>query len=117
MTTLIVVAHGSRSAGANAEVRALVAAIRGFGRADAAFLEIEPPMVEEVLRAHVAAGASRIVVLPLFLSAGTHVTRDLPARLARCGAESPAVAIAVLPHLGATPGFSDFLQALAEAAR
>lgn len=43
-----------------------------------AYLEFMSPGIEEAAQALVAAGCSRVHVLPLFLGTGGHVRRDVP---------------------------------------
>lgn len=56
-----------------------------------AFLEFMTPGLREAGEALVGAGCSRIDVVPLFLGAGGHVRKDLPALLAELSAAHPAV--------------------------
>jgi sirohydrochlorin ferrochelatase len=88
-TALLLIAHGSRQPEANADLHHLVAAMRrhsGYAIVEAAFLELARPTMEEGGAACVAAGAGRVILVPYFLSAGTHVRRDLAA-LRQCLAE------------------------------
>lgn len=81
MNGFVVFAHGSRVAEANDAVRTVARRLSEAGDLDLvepAFLELaEPDLAGAVqrLRAH---GAKRIVVLPYFLTLGTHLQRDLP---------------------------------------
>ena len=84
MTGFIVFAHGSRVESANQAVRdiaARMAASRG-DIVEAAFLELGQPSLSEAVERLVRRGALRIVVIPYFLTLGTHMQRDLP-RLAQ----------------------------------
>ena len=56
-----------------------------------AFLEFMAPTLREAGEMLVGAGCERIDVLPLFLGAGGHVRKDLPALLAELGASHPSV--------------------------
>ena len=87
MTGLIVFAHGSRVESANQAVRD-IAARMAASRADpveTAFLELGEPDLTGAAARLVARGASRIIVIPYFLTLGTHMQRDLP-RLAQIAA-------------------------------
>ena len=84
MTGLIVFAHGSRIESANEAVRDVagrLAATRG-DPVEAAFLELGTPDLAGAAGRLVARGAQSIVVIPYFLTLGTHMQRDLP-RLAK----------------------------------
>jgi len=84
MTGFIVFAHGSRVESANQAVRDVAAQMAASGRhvVEAAFLELGTPDLTVATGLLIARGAQRIVVIPYFLTLGTHMQRDLP-RLAR----------------------------------
>ena len=80
MTGFIVFAHGSRIESANQAVRDIadrMAAWRG-DVVEAAFLELGEPDLAGATARLVARGASHIIVIPYFLTLGTHMQRDLP---------------------------------------
>ncbi|MGP0074746.1 MAG: sirohydrochlorin chelatase [Bryobacteraceae bacterium] len=84
MTGFIVFAHGSRIESANQAVRDVAVQMAATGQhvVEAAFLELGEPDLAGATRALISRGAKRIVVIPYFLTLGTHMQRDLP-RLAR----------------------------------
>ena len=89
MTGFIVFAHGSRVESANQAVRDVVSKMAASQMApsgphvvEAAFLELGAPDLTAATGLAIARGATRIVVIPYFLTLGTHLQRDLP-RLAR----------------------------------
>lgn len=84
MTGFIVFAHGSRVESANQAVRDAAAQMAASGQhvVEAAFLELGTPDLAAAAGLLIARGAERIVVIPYFLTLGTHMQRDLP-RLAR----------------------------------
>jgi sirohydrochlorin ferrochelatase len=84
MTGFIVFAHGSRIESANQAVRSVASQMAASGRhvVEPAFLEIGQPDLADATALLIARGAKRIVVIPYFLTLGTHMQRDLP-RLAR----------------------------------
>jgi sirohydrochlorin ferrochelatase len=88
MTGFIVFAHGSRVESANQAVRDIVARMAASGEhiVEGAFLELGEPDLAGAAAVLVARGASHIVVIPYFLTLGTHLQRDLP-RLVRSAAE------------------------------
>jgi sirohydrochlorin ferrochelatase len=104
MKALLLVAHGSRRAASNEEVRNLTGQLSGldheYDRVDCAFLELAEPSIPDGLRCAIASGADEIVVLPYFLSAGRHVTADIPAEVDTVRQEHPEVVIRVAPYLG-----------------
>lgn len=76
-----VFAHGSPVESANEAVRVLtrnLAARGGFALMEASFLEGGQPDLPGAVKILVEKGATRIVVLPYFLTTGIHLQRDLP---------------------------------------
>jgi sirohydrochlorin ferrochelatase len=84
MTAFIVFAHGSRVESANQAVRDVAAQMAASGShvVEAAFLELGQPDLAGAVGRLIARGATRIIVIPYFLTLGTHLQRDLP-RLVR----------------------------------
>lgn len=84
MTGFIVFAHGSRVESANQAVRDVAARMAASGQhvVEPAFLELGKPDLAGAAQRLEAAGVLRIIVIPYFLTLGTHLQRDLP-RLVR----------------------------------
>lgn len=84
MTGFILFAHGSRMESANQAVRDVAARMAASGRhvVEPAFLELGQPDLAGAATRLGAAGVSHIIVIPYFLTLGTHLQRDLP-RLVR----------------------------------
>jgi len=100
---LLLFAHGARDprwALPFEEVARRVRAMRPGLALELAFLEFMSPDVLEAGRRLAAAGCLAVDVLPLFLGAGGHVRKDLPAWLLRLGAEHPAVQWRMRPAIG-----------------
>jgi sirohydrochlorin ferrochelatase len=111
-TALLLIAHGSRHAEANADLHFVVAALKQRGRAivEASFLELAEPDIDEGGRRCVAAGARRVVLVPYFLSAGVHVRRDLAAARERLAARFPAVEFTLAEPLSRHPLLLDVVE-------
>lgn len=119
MKSLLLVAHGSRRPQSNDEVRALTAGLRvragaAYGSVACAFLELAEPSIPDGIEACVQAGASEVVVLPFFLSAGRHVAEDVPQLVQQKQRQYPHVSIDLVPYLGAADGILDLLLTQAE---
>ena len=119
MKSLILVAHGSRRAESNDEVRHLADQLRaragdGFDSVRCAFLELAEPSIPDGIEASVREGATDITVLPYFLSAGRHVVTDIPNEVAVKQREHPEVSIRIAPYLGAAGDIADLLLRQAE---
>ena len=125
MTTgpaLLLVAHGSRRAEANAEVarfadRLREAAGARFARVAHAFLELGEPDIPTGVDACVLQGVTQVQVLPYFLAAGRHVADDVPGLLAEARARHPDTPILLYPHLGSAQGLPKFVLDLVEGSR
>ncbi|ATG75005.1 sirohydrochlorin chelatase [Zobellella denitrificans] len=114
MKGFILVAHGSRRAAANDEIAAFAGALaEGMGDKFAVighgFWELAEPSLEQAIDAQVAAGATDIRLFPYFLAQGKHVVKDLPSVLEQKREQYPQLSITLLPHLGALPGFANWL--------
>lgn len=111
---LVLFAHGARDPRWAQTVDAL--ALRVAARVPGlpvrcAFLEFMAPDLATAIDALVADGATRVRVAPVFLAAGGHVLRDLPALADACRARHPGVSIDLLPVLGALPAVLDAMAA------
>lgn len=115
-TGYIVFAHGSSVESANDAVRAVAgefAQRSGSSAVEVAFLEGGRPDLAGAVTALAQRGVSNIVVIPYFLTLGTHLQRDLPKLVDRALASHPGVKIAVTPPLD---GHSALLEALLDRA-
>ena len=109
---LVVFAHGSRVAAANAAVKRVArkaAGEGGFGLYSAAFLELAEPTLEDAVIALAAAGARCIVVTPYFLTMGLHLTRDFPKILDGIRARHPGLELKAAPPLDGHPALAGIL--------
>ncbi|WP_405148036.1 sirohydrochlorin chelatase [Sphaerisporangium sp. NBC_01403] len=94
--TLVLVAHGTRSAAGEAAHAALAERVRRARpghRVELAYLEISSPLLADVL----AGVPGPVVVVPLLLAGGYHLHIDLPAVVARCRPDA-VVAGRLGPH-------------------
>jgi sirohydrochlorin ferrochelatase len=80
MTGIVLFAHGSTVESANDAVRAVTAELaRRTGEwVETAFLDCASPRLADAVGILVTGGATRIVVIPYFLTLGAHLQRDLP---------------------------------------
>jgi sirohydrochlorin ferrochelatase len=77
---IVLIAHGSRNASANADAFYFGEKLRDAGLAhhlEVAFLELAEPTIATAVSRCLQTGPGMIVLLPYFLSAGVHVRRDL----------------------------------------
>jgi sirohydrochlorin ferrochelatase len=100
--TVVLCAHGSRAAGtAEAQEQLCDELSADLGvRVLPGFLEITAPDIPAAIDTAVAAGARRVLLLPYFLHAGNHTTRDIPAIIEAAAARHPDVEVSMTPLLG-----------------
>lgn len=114
---LLLIAHGSRHAEANADLEHVAVAMRrrgGFAFVQPAYLDLAHPTIDEGGERCVAAGAAGVVLLPYFLSPGVHVRRDLADARDRLSGRFPSVEFRLAEPLGRHPLL---LEVVAERAR
>lgn len=91
---VLLFAHGARDPGWSVPFEAVARRVRTREPAlavELAFLEFMAPNLRDAGDTLVGAGCARIDVIPLFLGAGGHVRKDLPALLAELRAAHPHV--------------------------
>ena len=81
-TAVLLIAHGSRQPSANDDLHELAARLSASGEhpiVEACFLELAEPDIPTGGSRCVARGATLVLMVPYFLSAGVHLRRDLTA--------------------------------------
>ena len=121
MNTLLIIAHGSSRQTSNDQIHAMVTDVRSrnserYTRVECAFLEIASPNIPTAIDRLVGEGASKITLLPYFLTPGNHVVRDMPAILSESRRKHPNVEFDLRPHLGESPTLSELVFQLAHQA-
>lgn len=118
MKALVLIAHGSRREASNEEVRELATELArqnsDFDEVYSGFLELAEPSIPDSIRQAAASGATEIVILPYFLSAGRHVVKDIPAEIDSVRDELSGVMINVAPYLGSAKEIPQVLIAQAD---
>ena len=114
MNALLLIAHGSRRAESNNEVRATADKLRAqcaqqYPIVECCFLELAEPLIPDGIRCCAEQGAKSIIVLPYFLNSGRHVVEDIPGIVNECKADYPGVEIRIASHLGASDKMMDLL--------
>jgi sirohydrochlorin ferrochelatase len=109
---VVIIAHGSRSPEANLDVIRIGECLRQTGDypiVEVGYLELAQPDVLTAIDTCVAKGAERVILLPYFLLAGTHVRKDLPDLLRMAREKHPHIAFQMGQHLGFHPNLVDIL--------
>jgi len=110
MKALLLIAHGSRRAEANADLEHVAAELRRRGRypvVRVSYLELAEPDIAAGGELCVAAGAKEVILLPYFLSAGVHVREDMAAARAALADRFPGVVFRLAEPLGRHPMMID----------
>lgn len=105
MKAILLVAHGSRKQSSNEEVKQLSLKMNQlvsneFDFIKHAFLELAEPLIPDGIDQCVALGATDIIIVPYFLSAGRHVTEDVPEEVQKGINNNPDVNIVISDYLG-----------------
>ena len=119
MQALLLIAHGSRRQNSNEEVKTLAETLaarvqREDSIVECAFLELADPSIPQGVASCIQRGATNILVLPYFLSAGRHVAVDIPAELEKARQQHPNVKINIAPYLGSADEISEILVSLSK---
>jgi sirohydrochlorin cobaltochelatase len=69
-------------------------------RVELAFLELMQPSLEEAIASQESAGATGVVVVPVFFGQGAHLRNDFPVLLAACQDKFPAMKLSATPAVG-----------------
>ncbi|MET3554384.1 CbiX/SirB N-terminal domain-containing protein [Burkholderia sp. 567] len=108
---IVLFGHGARDPRWAEPFERLAARLRGSGapapRVSLAFLELMMPSLDTAVAAQVAAGCTRITVVPVFFGQGGHVRRDLPQLVDACRAAHPNVEIRCATAVGEDDGVLD----------
>jgi sirohydrochlorin ferrochelatase len=105
-TAVLLIAHGSRRAEANDDLVQLAKLVADRGRyqiVEVSYLELAEPSIPQGGRNCVNRGASIVLMMPYFLSAGVHVVNDLQAMRSDLANQFPQVEFVLCPHLGLHP--------------
>ncbi len=102
-TALVLFAHGARDPEWANPLRRVQAAIRQRAAGvvvELAFLEFMAPKLHDCAAALVADGATKIVVMPMFIAQGGHLKREVPEMLGRLRSTWPAVRFSLGDAIG-----------------
>jgi sirohydrochlorin ferrochelatase len=122
-TALLVMVHGSPRPESNRDMFKVVERIRArelFRFVTVGFMELNEPTIPEAIAQCVDSGASKVIAVPYFLHAGTHVADDLPGLLEDAAQQFPGVEFLMGDYLGRDQNITnvvrDRVQSIAAAA-
>ncbi|RZS57996.1 sirohydrochlorin chelatase [Sphaerotilus mobilis] len=105
MQGILLFAHGARDPAWARPFEAIAAQMRAAApdhAVELAFLELMQPGLKDAVTTMRSRGCDDITVVPLFLGAGGHVKRDLPALLDELRVTHPGLALRTTPAIGET---------------
>ncbi len=105
-TAVIILGHGSKSAGTNGAVRRIVAEVKGltgYDIVERAFLQYVKPTLEDACERCIREKAGKIIIVPFFMQSGTHVTKNIPELVKKVKKLHPGIDIIVTNYVGAHP--------------
>lgn len=103
MKGIILFGHGARDARWREPFDRLASLWRAqhpHVRVELAFLELMQPSLEDAITSHASAGATELVVVPVFFGQGGHLRNDFPALLSACREKFPALTLSATPAVG-----------------
>lgn len=102
---LLLIAHGSRNPEANHDLVLVANQLQGaeFPVVEPSYLELSAPSILEGANICLQKGATNIILVPYFLSAGVHVRQDLQEALEQLRARFPDASFKLASHLGRHP--------------
>ena len=103
---ILLIAHGSRQAAANDDLHQLAARLAArpeYPIVEPSFLELAEPKIATGGERCVTRGATRVFMVPYFLSEGVHLLRDLSAARDELTRRYPAVDFRLGKALGPHP--------------
>ena len=111
---VIILGHGSRGGGNDADLKRIAEELRRSSGEiiEYAFLQYAQPSAGAALVRCIAQGAKEIVIVPFFMQAGGHVTRDIPDFLDKARAQHPECDIHSTDYVGAHPLMTQILMDL-----
>ena len=114
MHVLMLVAHGSRRDESNLEIESLAKKIalfkvKEFEVVMTAFLEFAKPSITEAIDNCTVIGATKVTILPYFLSAGVHIAKDIPSEVEKGAQKNPNLNIKISNYFGSRNEISEIL--------
>ena len=114
MQSLLIISHGSRREKSNNEILQLTQTLgkelsQSYPIVANAFLEFSEQSIPQAIGQCIERGATSIKVLPYFLAAGVHVTRDIPDEVSTARLQYRSVKVEILPHIGSSNSLSGLI--------
>lgn len=73
------------------------------------FLEFEKPSINEAIDKCAVIGATKVTLLPYFLSAEVHIRKDIPAEVEKSSQKNPNLKIKITDYFGSRDEIAEIL--------
>ncbi len=103
MKGILLFGHGARNpdwAQPFHRIRDLILSREPDARVESGFLELMRPTFDEGIDCLVAQGVDEVVIVPIFMAAGSHVRKDLPRMAGEVMDRHPGLRIGIAPPVG-----------------
>jgi sirohydrochlorin ferrochelatase len=116
---IIILGHGSRGGGDNTALKRIAEELQRSSDEiiEYAYLQYGQPTADAALDRCITHGAKEIVIVPFFMQAGAHVTRDIPDFVDKARAQHPECDIRSTDYVGAHPSMAQIVMDLAGKAK
>jgi sirohydrochlorin cobaltochelatase len=114
-STIVLLAHGSQDARWRQPLEDLRDRIAGAvdrPRVELAYLQFCPPTIAKTLASCASRGDREVLVVPVFVSGGGHLLRDVPRAIQQAAADQPTLVVRAAGAIGEEP---EVLEAMASA--
>jgi sirohydrochlorin ferrochelatase len=109
---ILLLAHGSRREEANDEIRCMARLIQARdpdGIYETAYMSFGTPDISGGIENLIAQGIEIIIIMPLFLVTGNHITHDIPEEIALQKERFPGMEFRMAQHLACHPAIVDIV--------
>ena len=110
---VVLLGHGSIRESANVEIREMWAMMQAqLPELDirGSFVEVAEPALEQVIEQLAAEEIEWIIIVPMFLTRGNHLSNGIPRILEAVGEKYPHIQIDLTQHLGADPLLAEIIK-------
>jgi sirohydrochlorin ferrochelatase len=111
---LLIIDHGSRRPDAHTHLEWIASQVRGLAKdllVYIAHMEVAEPSIPQAIAECAAAGVTELIVHPLFLVPGRHLTEQIPNLVEEAASRHPGLRVRVTAQVGSAPGIAELILA------
>jgi sirohydrochlorin ferrochelatase len=112
MRGILILVHGSKREETEKTVKSIVEKVKkktGEEKVVGAYLQFSEINLKKGVEMLIYMGANQIVIMPLFIFDGVHVTQDIPNELAQIQKEYPQITFKTAKHIGDDDRIADIV--------